>query len=159
MFHVVLYQPEIPHNTGAVGRTCVALGAKLWLVRPFGFQIEDRHLKRCGLDYWPHLDWEAVDDWSMLERRLGTPDRRCYWFLSKKATKTYAEVEYRKEHVFVFGNESLGLPSTLLEQYPDHCLRVPIHPDARSLNLSVCVGITLFEARRQCESTDVKTTD
>ena len=121
--HVVLYQPEIAYNTGSVGRTCVALGAKLWLVRPLGFQIDDKRLRRAGLDYWQHLDWEAVDDWDALCRRL--PDGR-RWFLSKTATLSYTEVGYGPDDVLVFGSESQGLPPSLLAAHPDRCLRVPI---------------------------------
>ncbi len=148
MFHVVLYQPEIPHNTGAVGRTCVAVGAKLWLVRPLGFSLEDRHLKRCGLDYWRHLDWEAVDDWEVLENRLGKPGDRPYRFLSKSAARSYTEETFADETVFVFGRESTGLPPEWTEQYAESCLRIPIRPEARSLNLSVAVAVVLFEAGR-----------
>lgn len=165
MFHVVLYQPEIPHNTGAVGRTCVALGAKLWLVRPLGFSLDDRHLKRCGLDYWRHLDWEAVDDWAALVRRLdlkipsstGNADdfpvspRPCF-FLTKQARRSYMEQEYRGNEIFVFGRESTGLPPYLFENHEENCLRIPIAPQARSLNLSVSVGIVLFEAARQMQN-------
>ncbi len=144
--HVVLFEPEIPYNTGSVGRTCVAVGAKLWLVRPLGFQIEDRRLRRAGLDYWQHLDWEAVDDWAALVSRL--PDRR-FWFFSKKVDQIYTDVEFAAGDVLVFGSESKGLPQSLLDAHADHCLRIPIRPQARSLNLSVSVALAVFEARRQ----------
>ncbi len=143
---VVLFEPEIPYNTGSVGRTCVAVGAKLWLVRPLGFQIEDRRLRRAGLDYWQHLDWEAVDDWDALVARL--VDRR-FWFFSKKVDKIYTDVEFVAGDVLVFGSESKGLPQSLLDAQADHCLRIPIRPQARSLNLSVSVALAAFEARRQ----------
>ncbi len=143
---VVLFEPEIPYNTGSVGRTCVAVGAKLWLVRPLGFQIEDRRLRRAGLDYWQHLDWEAVDDWDALAARL--VDRR-FWFFSKKVDKIYTNVEFAPGDVLVFGSESKGLPQSLLDAHADHCLRIPIRPQARSLNLSVSVALAAFEARRQ----------
>ena len=147
---VVLFEPEIPQNTGSVGRTCVAVGAKLWLVRPLGFQIEDRRLRRAGLDYWQHLEWEAVDDWSVLVARLMN---RRFWFFSKKVDKIYTDVEYAAGDVLVFGSESKGLPRSLLDAKADHCLRIPIRPQARSLNLSVSVALAAFEARRQgvCE--------
>ena len=144
--HIVLFQPEIPYNTGSVGRTCVAVGAKLWLVRPLGFQIEDRHLRRAGLDYWRHLDYEVVDDWNALIERL--PGRRP-WFLSKTATTLYTSVDVEPDPVFVFGAESRGLPPSMLAENTDRCLRIPIHPNARSLNLSVSVAVVAFEARRQ----------
>lgn len=150
LFHVVLFQPEIPANTGAIGRTCVGIGAKLWLVRPFAFEINDRHLKRAGLDYWPYLDWEAVNDWSHLEQRVHeTVDSPRFWFFTKKAEKNYDQIAFLPNDLFVYGTESTGLPQTLLDQHRSNCLKIPMRPQIRSLNLSVSVGITIFEARRQ----------
>ena len=146
LFHVVLYQPEIPDNTGAVGRTCVAVGAKLWLVRPLGFQIDHRRIKRAGLDYWQHLDLEIVDDWKNLTQRLVG---KRFWFLSKKTETLYTSRYFEKSDVFVFGCESLGLPSSLMDENRTNLLRIPMREEARSLNLSVSVAITLYEARRQ----------
>ena len=146
ILHLVLYEPEIPHNAGAVGRTCVAIGAKLWLVRPLGFQVDDRQLRRAGLDYWQHLEWEAVDDWAHLMRRLGNPTP---WLFSKTARTPYTDVRFHRGDVLVFGSESQGLPQSLREAHPDRCLRIPIRPEARSLNLSVSAAIVAFEARRQ----------
>ncbi len=145
--NVVLYQPEIAYNTGSVGRTCVAVGARLWLVRPLGFQMDDRRLRRAGLDYWQHLRWEAVDDFSALEDRLPRPRR--LWFFSKTAATPYTDVSFEPGDVLVFGSESRGLPRTMLDAHHDRCLRVPIHAAARSLNLSVTVAVAAFEARRQ----------
>ncbi len=144
--HVVLYQPEIAYNTGSVGRTCVALGAKLWLVRPLGFQIDDRRLKRAGMDYWQSLDWEIVADWDELSERLSG---HTFWFFTKKADQAYLDAPFGQEDVLVFGSESEGLPGSLLEQHQDRCLRIPIEPEARSLNLSVSVAVAAFEAARQ----------
>ena len=146
-FHVVLYQPEIPHNTGSVGRTCVAVGAKLWLIRPLGFQVDDYHLRRSGMDYWRKLEWETVNDWADFERMHGDARR---WFFSKTAQRSYTDVEYQLGDTLVFGRESQGLPPALLEADPDHTLRIPIRADARSLNLSNSVAIAIFEAERQC---------
>ncbi|MEX0713183.1 MAG: tRNA (cytidine(34)-2'-O)-methyltransferase [Pirellulales bacterium] len=146
LLHVVLYQPEIPHNTGAVGRTCVAAGAKLWLVRPLGFRLDDYYLRRSGLDYWEHLEWEAVDDWPTLAERL--PARDAYYF-SKIALRSYTDARFEQGDILVFGNESAGLPQALLEKQHARMLRVPIRPEARSLNLSNTVAIAVFEARRQ----------
>jgi len=146
LFHVVLYQPEIPDNTGAVGRTCVAIGAKLWLVRPLGFQIDHRRIKRAGLDYWQHLDLEIVDDWENLTEHLS--DKRL-WFLSKKAEMPFTSPQFEKGDVFVFGCESLGLPDFIMEKNRTKLLKIPMSQEARSLNLSVSVGITLYEANRQ----------
>jgi tRNA (cytidine/uridine-2'-O-)-methyltransferase len=144
--HVVLYQPEIPHNTGAVGRTCVAAGAKLWLVRPLGFRVDDYHLRRAGLDYWEHLEFEVVDDWIALAASL--PLMNAY-FYSKKAQRSYTTVDYRTGDVLVFGNESSGLPLSLCENYRERLLKIPIRAEARSLNLSNSVAIVVFEALRQ----------
>ncbi len=144
--HLVLYQPEIPYNAGAVARTCVALGAKLWLVRPLGFQLDDKHMRRAGLDYWEYLDWQVVDDWSALVDAL--PNRRP-WFFSKTAARHYTDAEFQYGDLLVFGSESLGLPRSMLEADPQHCLRIPIRPQTRSLNLSVSAGIVAFEARRK----------
>lgn len=164
---MVLFQPEIPENTGAIGRTCVGVGAKLWLVRPLGFQVDQRRLKRAGLDYWPNLEWEIVDDWNHLLERIAEengadlppaadgetgwsrplPGR--FWFLSKRGVKNYTQMALKRGDVFVFGAESTGLPAELMEAHADRCLKIPIQPGIRCLNLSVSVGITLFEARRQ----------
>ncbi len=146
LLHIVLHEPEIPNNAGAAGRTCVAVGAKLWLVRPLGFRVDDRQLRRAGLDYWQHLAWEAVDDWETLLARLRNPTP---WLFSKTAETPYTDARFRPGDVLVFGSESQGLPNSLLEAHPDRTLRIPIRPEARSLNLSVSVGIAAYEARRQ----------
>src|SRR5690242_9992006 len=112
LLHIVLHQPEIPYNTGSVGRTCVAAGCKLWLVRPLGFRVDDYYLRRAGLDYWEHLEWEVVDDWQHLVERLPQPQP---YFFTKTATKPYTKVAYQPGDVLVFGSESQGLPPSLLE--------------------------------------------
>jgi tRNA (cytidine/uridine-2'-O-)-methyltransferase len=145
----VLYQPEIPQNTGNIGRTCVAVGAKLWLVRPLGFRLDAKHLRRAGLDYWQHLDWEVVDRWEDVTRRI--PDERM-WLFSKTAATLYCDVVYQPGDVLVFGPETTGLPRTLLSQYPDRLLRIPIRPQARSLNLSNAVAVAAYEPLRQWAS-------
>jgi tRNA (cytidine/uridine-2'-O-)-methyltransferase len=145
VLHVVLYQPEIPQNTGNIGRTCVALGAKLWLVRPLGFRLSQPQLRRAGLDYWQHLDWEAVDDWDQLCRRL--TDRRL-WFFSKKAEKVYTDASFQDGDALVFGSETQGLPKSLLEDR-ERSLRIPMRMEARSLNLAASVAVAAYEAVRQ----------
>ncbi|HEX4149054.1 MAG TPA: tRNA (cytidine(34)-2'-O)-methyltransferase [Pirellulales bacterium] len=146
LLHVVLHQPEIPHNTGSVGRTCVAAGAKLWLVRPLGFRVDDYHLRRAGLDYWEHLEWEVVDDWPQLLHRL--PGCQPYLF-TKTASRLYTDVAYAAGDVLVYGSESQGLPHSLVDEHRSRALRIPIRPQVRSLNLSNSVAITIFEALRQ----------
>jgi len=146
LLHVVLYQPEIPYNTGSVGRTCVAVGAKLWLVRPLGFRVDDYYLRRAGLDYWERLNWEVVDDWSALTAALLAGER---WLFTKKAARSYLDVAYAPGDVLVFGSESAGLPDWLLAQHADTQLRIPIRSDVRSLNLSNSVAVAAYEALRQ----------
>ncbi|MFO7901263.1 MAG: tRNA (cytidine(34)-2'-O)-methyltransferase [Planctomycetota bacterium] len=144
--HIVLHRPEIPQNTGNIGRTCVALNAKLWLVRPLGFSLDARHLRRAGLDYWKHLNWEVVNEWAKVPPRI--PDGR-FWFFTKKATTVYSDVAYQPGDVLVFGGEAEGLPRSLLDQYPDRRLRIPIGPRVRSLNLANAVAVAAYEAVRQ----------
>jgi len=144
--HVVLYRPEIPYNTGSVGRTCVAVGAKLWLVKPLGFRVDDYHLRRAGLDYWQHLAWEVVDDWPTLLAQL--PSER-HWYFSKKVARPYATAALTKGDVLVFGSESQGLPAELLAASTDRNLRIPTRPEVRSLNLSNAVAVATYEALRQ----------
>jgi tRNA (cytidine/uridine-2'-O-)-methyltransferase len=153
LLHVVLVAPEIPHNTGSVGRTCVAAGCKLWLVRPLGFRLDDYYLRRAGLDYWEHLEWEVADDWQALCGRL--PAREP-WLFSKTASASYLDARYAAGDVLVFGNESQGLPRRLLESAGSRLRRIPVRPQARSLNLSNAVGIVTFEALRQLGGPEVR---
>lgn len=144
--HIVLFQPEIPPNTGAVGRTCVAVAAKLWLVRPLGFRVDEKTLRRAGLDYWRHLEWEVVDDWRALSAAL--PVERA-WYFTKSARHSYADVEYRFDDILVFGSETSGLPPWILETHAARTLRIPTRPQVRSLNLSNSVAVAAYEADRQ----------
>jgi tRNA (cytidine/uridine-2'-O-)-methyltransferase len=146
LLHVVLYQPEIPYNTGSVGRTCVAVGAKLWLVRPLGFRVDDYYLRRAGLDYWEHLNWQVVENWDELIASL--PQNR-RWLFTKKAEQPYTAVAYSQGDVLVFGSESAGLPDSLLATDIDCQLRIPTRSDVRSLNLSNAVAVAAYEALRQ----------
>jgi len=144
--HIVLHQPEIPQNTGNIGRTCVALGAKLWLVRPLGFRLDETHLRRAGLDYWDHLDWECTDNWdSLTERLVG----RRFWFFTRRATDYYADATYTSGNVLVFGNESQGLSTGFLAKHSFGNLRIPTSSLVRSLNLSNAVALVAYEAARQ----------
>lgn len=147
--HVVLREPEIPYNTGSAGRTCLAVGAKLWLVRPLGFRVDDYYLRRAGLDYWERLAWEVVDDWAALTAALPA-DR--HWYFTKKATRSYTAVQFQPGDVLVFGCESRGLPDELLAERPERCLKIPIRPEVRSLNLSNSVAVAAYEALRQWDA-------
>ncbi|MHB0960445.1 MAG: tRNA (cytidine(34)-2'-O)-methyltransferase [Pirellulaceae bacterium] len=144
--HIVLHQPEIPQNTGNIARTCVAIGAKLWLVRPLGFQVGEKQVRRAGLDYWKYLQLEVVDQWDELLLRI--PDFRP-WFFSKSATQLYTTVTYTCGDALVFGSETVGLPPSLLEAHRERSVRIPISSQVRSLNLSNSVAIAAYEALRQ----------
>ncbi|MDR3619952.1 MAG: tRNA (cytidine(34)-2'-O)-methyltransferase [Paludisphaera borealis] len=144
--HIVLVEPEIAANTGAIGRTCVAVGATLWLVRPLGFHIDDRSVKRAGLDYWEHLRYHVVDDLDEVTRRLG-PDR--LWWFSTKAARIYTEAPFRPGDALVFGSESRGLPRKWIDGDPERALRIPMRPEARSLNLANAAAVGLYEAFRR----------
>src|SRR5882672_4543525 len=121
--HIVLYQPEIPYNTGSVGRTCVAAAAKLWLVRPLGFRVDDYYLRRAGLDYWQHLEWEVVDDWAALVLRMADESTLMFYYFTKTATRSYTTAKFQQGDVLVFGNESQGLPLALLAANQERALR------------------------------------
>jgi tRNA (cytidine/uridine-2'-O-)-methyltransferase len=149
LFHIVLHQPEIPPNTGNVGRTCVATGAKLWLVRPLGFRMDDRRMRRAGLDYWQHLEWEIVDDWEDLCRQL---PKSKFWLFTKTASQIYTDVSYQPGDVLVFGSETQGLPPGILGSAPSRTVRIPMHAEARSLNLAASVAVGAYEALRQINS-------
>ena len=144
--NIVLYQPEIPGNTGAVGRTCVALEAKLWLVRPLGFRIDEKTLRRAGLDYWQHLNWEVAEHWDDLLERLSETRM---WYFTRFATKGFASADYQHGDTLVFGRETAGLPESITSQNQDWLLRVPTTEKVRSLNLATTVGIAGYEVLRQ----------
>ncbi len=144
--HVVLVEPEIAANTGSIGRTCVAAGAELWLVRPLGFHLDDPHLKRAGLDYWQHLNLHVVD---RLDEVVAALSRDRMWSFSSRAASTYTDVTYRQGDALVFGPETRGLPPHWLNDRPDRAVRIPIRPEARCLNLANAVAVAVFEAVRQ----------
>lgn len=146
-FHVVLFEPEIAENVGAIGRTCVAAGAILWLVRPLGFRLDDRRRRRAGLDYWEHLELRVVDSLEAINEAIG-PEK--LWSFTTKASRSYDQARFAPGEALIFGPESRGLPAHWLEsQAPDRLLRIPIRPEARSLNLASAVAIGLFEGVRQ----------
>jgi len=146
--NIVLVEPEIPQNTGNIARTCAATGSHLHLIKPLGFSLADKYLKRAGLDYWKlmaYILYESFEDFL-----LKNPGANCY-FASTKADHSYCQVEYRPDDYLVFGRETRGLPEELLRANYDRCIRIPMRKEARSLNLSNSVAIVLFEALRQQE--------
>ena len=146
MFNIVLVEPEIPQNTGNIARTCAATGAKLHIVKPMGFEITDKHLKRAGLDYWHLLDityYENIADF-FEKNKNGR-----FFYSTTKAPKSYTEVSFLDEDFILFGKETKGLPEELLYQDRERCIRIPMIDEARSLNLSNSVAIVLYEALRQ----------
>ena len=146
LLNVVLYQPDIPQNTGNIGRTCVAVGAKLWLIRPLGFRLDEKHLRRAGMDYWQYLDWEAVDSWEDVHDRL--PDSNV-WCLTKFATRLVWDADFQPGDILLFGSESRGLPDRIREKQSGRNLKLPMTELVRSLNLASTVNTVVYEAVRQ----------
>lgn len=146
MFNIVLVEPEIPQNTGNIARTCAATGCRLHLVRPLGFEVSDKYLKRAGLDYWQYVDIKYWDSFEQL--KAAYPGGNFYYFTTK-ARKCYADAAYRDGDFLVFGKETKGLPEPLLKANPDKCVRIPMMGELRSLNLSNSVAIAVYEGLRQ----------
>lgn len=144
--NIVVVEPEIPQNTGNIARTCAAVGAALHLVRPLGFVVNDRYLKRAGLDYWDKLTVQYYDSFSELREKYCD---RLFFFASTKAVRTYTEVEYPRDCFIVFGKETAGLPEELLKANKERCIRIPMRENIRSLNLANSVAVILYEALRQ----------
>ena len=146
MLHIVLIEPEIPQNTGNIARTCAATGSELHLVKPLGYSLEDKYLKRAGLDYWPKLDvtvYESYEDF--LERNPGAK----IYYATTKGPQTYVDVHYEEDCFIMFGKESAGIPEDILYDNQETAVRIPMINDIRSLNLSNSVAIVLYEALRQ----------
>ena len=146
LINIVLLEPQIPQNTGNIARTCAATGASLHLIRPMGFEVDDKKLKRAGLDYWHELDITYYDGWDDFVSK--NPDAELYFF-STKARKVYAGVNYPSKVYLVFGREDAGLPEELLLANKDRCVRLPMRDKLRSLNLSNTVAIAVYEVLRQ----------
>ena len=150
--NVVLVEPQIPQNTGNISRTCAVTGAKLHLVKPLGFEVSDKHLKRAGLDYWDKLDityYDGLDDF--FERTKGG----VYYYFTTKGRKVYSDAEYEDNCYLIFGREDKGLPEELLHDNKDSCVRIPMRPELRSLNLSNSVAIAVYETLRQWDYPDL----
>jgi tRNA (cytidine/uridine-2'-O-)-methyltransferase len=144
--NVVLVEPEIPQNTGNIARTCAATGIKLHLVRPLGFSVDDRHLKRAGLDYWNDVNIQYYDSFTELREKY---NKAVFYYSTTKALNVYTDVHYTDDCFIVFGKETAGLPEELLKENREHCIRIPMRNNIRSLNLSNSVAIVVFEALRQ----------
>jgi tRNA (cytidine/uridine-2'-O-)-methyltransferase len=146
--HIVLVEPEIPQNTGNIARTCAATGAGLHLVKPLGFSIDDRYLKRAGLDYWDKVLVSVADNFAQLRERYSNTQ---FFYASTKAGISYTEANYPEDCFIVFGKETAGLPETILEANRERCIRIPMRHGIRSLNLSNSVAVILYEVLRQNE--------
>ena len=144
--NIVLHEPEIPQNTGNIARTCAATGAALHLIRPMGFEVDDKKLKRAGLDYWHQLDITYYDN--LEDFTAKHPDAKLYYF-STKAPQCYTDVAYGEEVYLMFGKESKGLPEELLKDNKENCVRIPMRENLRSLNLSNAAAIAVYEVLRQ----------
>ena len=148
MLNIVLVEPEIPANTGNIARTCAATGSVLHLIKPLGFDISDKAVKRAGLDYWHLVDVRVYENLEDFFEKTGAKD---IWLLTTKAPRAYTEAAFSPDCWLLFGKETKGLPETLLAEHFDRCLRIPIRSEARSLNLSNSVAVVTFEALRQQE--------
>jgi tRNA (cytidine/uridine-2'-O-)-methyltransferase len=146
--HIVLVEPEIPPNTGNVARLCAATQTMLHLIEPLGFKLDDTQLKRAGMDYWEHVEWHRWRNWNEFLEKVKPGGR--LWFIESGGSRVYTEVEFAPNDFLVFGRETAGLPKKLLEENREQWLRIPMsNPSARSLNLSNCAALVLFEALRQ----------
>lgn len=153
MINIVLHEPEMPANTGNIGRTCVAAGARLHIIEPLGFHINEKMVKRAGLDYWDKLDVTVYDNYEdFLEKNPGAK----IYMATTKAPHTYCDVRYEDDCYIMFGKESAGIPEDILVQHPDTAIRIPMIGDIRSLNLSNSVAIVLYEALRQHDFADMR---
>ena len=153
MLNIVLYEPEIPANTGNIGRTCVATNTRLHLIEPLGFSLEEKQLKRAGMDYWKELDVTTYVNWQDFCEK--NPDAKVY-YATTKARHVYSEVNYEADCYIMFGKESAGIPEEILKDNPDTCVRIPMVGETRSLNLSNSVAIVLYEALRQNDFSNMK---
>lgn len=159
MINIVLHEPEIPSNTGNIGRTCVITGSSLHLIRPLGFMINDKMLKRAGLDYWDRLEVHEHDNAEAFYKYVeGTAGKPKIYYATTKARHRYTDVEFHDGDYIMFGRESAGIPEELLVQHPDECIRIPMLPEERSLNLANSVSIVLYEALRQLDFLDLEDT-
>lgn len=144
--HIILHQPEIPGNTGNIGRTCVATGTPLHLIEPLGFRLDEKAIRRAGMDYWKDLDVHRYVNFEDFQEK--NPNAKI-WFATTKAKKMYTEAVFEPDDYIMFGKESAGIPEEILIEHQENCIRIPMSPDIRSLNLSNSVAVVLYEALRQ----------
>ncbi|MGB6037216.1 MAG: tRNA (cytidine(34)-2'-O)-methyltransferase [Cryomorphaceae bacterium] len=151
-FNIVLFEPEIPNNTGNIGRLALASGSKLHLVKPFGFELNDKRVKRAGLDYWQHIDltiYESIEEFFSIQKG------RAFAFFSSHGSKDDCSIDYQDDMFLIFGKESVGLPKDLIDQYAQHVFNIPLYsPHIRSLNLGNAVGIVVYEGLRSLKESD-----
>lgn len=152
--HIVLHEPEIPANTGNIGRTCVATDTSLHLIEPLGFRLDEKSIKRAGMDYWEHLDISTYINYEDFCKK--NPDAKI-WYATTKAKHSYTDVEFGPDDYIMFGKESAGIPEEILVEHEEQCIRIPMLPKIRSLNLSNSVAIVLYEALRQQGFTGMET--
>lgn len=145
--NIVLVEPEIPGNTGTIGRLCVGIEGTLTLVGKLGFSLEDKYLRRAGLDYWPHLKWQHLPDLDTLFEEVGDTSR--FFFYTTKVDQPYTQPTYRKGDFLVFGKETKGLAPEILDRFPEQCYTIPMFGNTRSINLAIATGIVTYEAMRQ----------
>ena len=147
--HIVLHQPEIPANTGNIGRTCVATGTSLHLIEPLGFRINEKELRRAGMDYWDKLNVSRYINYDGFLTEFGKHGGSALWMATTKAGRSYTDVKFGEDDFIMFGKESAGIPEEILVENEEHCIRIPMLSEIRSLNLSNAVSIVLYEALRQ----------
>ncbi len=147
--HIVLHQPEIPANTGNIGRTCVATGTSLHLIEPLGFRLNEKEIRRAGMDYWEKLNVSRYMNFSEFRTEYEKQPGAKLWMATTKARRAYTEVNFGPDDFIMFGKESAGIPEEILVDYEENCIRIPMLPDIRSLNLSNAVAVVLYEALRQ----------
>lgn len=154
MINIVLFEPEIPQNTGNIMRTCAGTGAKLHLIEPMGFQINDKTVKRCGVNYIEHCDYTIYKSWDDFQKQ----NKGIYYYLTRYGHKPHTSFDYsnKEDNIYlIFGKESTGIPKEILKKDLDHCMRIPINSNIRALNLSNCVAIMLYEVLRQQDFNDL----
>lgn len=156
MINIVLYEPEMPANTGHIGRTCVITGSKLHLIEPLGFHLSEKAVKRAGLDYWPRLNYEVYLDYNDFLKKNPDAEGNMF-FATTKARHRYTDVNFSDDCYIMFGKESAGIPEEILVEHPDKCIRIPMMPEERSLNLADSVAIVTFEALRQMDFAGLET--